>query len=206
MADLPPKTPMPIIQAIETQYNGRRFRSRLEARWAVFFDSLGLDWRYEMEGFTLPSGTRYLPDFWLPEVYLRFGDPGLWIEVKPTHGAVEVAYDTLSEFGCGYPRFAGGDDVLLDESPNRHRFIVLVGEVGIQGHGDGHLEYGPSFPDQYMAWFTCGDCSAVFMHYPGNDGSDICPRCDSPGCVSSSSPRLRAAVTAALSARFDRRG
>ena len=29
-----------MIKAIETVYNGYRFRSRLEARWAVFFDAL----------------------------------------------------------------------------------------------------------------------------------------------------------------------
>ena len=49
-------------RAIETRYKGYRFRSRLEARWAVFFDALGLKWEYEPEGFELPSG-RYLPDF-----------------------------------------------------------------------------------------------------------------------------------------------
>lgn len=43
------------IKAIETQYKGYRFRSRLEARWA---------------------GVRYLPDFWLPEA-------NVWLEVKP---------------------------------------------------------------------------------------------------------------------------
>ncbi len=49
-------------RAIETRYKGYRFRSRLEARWAVFFDALGLTWEYEPEGFELKSG-RYLPDF-----------------------------------------------------------------------------------------------------------------------------------------------
>ena len=62
------------IKAIETVYRGYRFRSRLEARWAVFFDAMGIAWDYEKEGFELPSG-RYLPDFWLP-------DFGLWFEVK----------------------------------------------------------------------------------------------------------------------------
>ena len=51
------------IKAIETIYNGYRFRSRLEARWAVFFDALGVDYEYEPEGFNLPNGGRYLPDF-----------------------------------------------------------------------------------------------------------------------------------------------
>ena len=42
---------MTTIKPIETVYNGYRFRSRLEARWAVFFDALGItykidnDWR-----------------------------------------------------------------------------------------------------------------------------------------------------------------
>ena len=59
------------IKAIETEYGGCRFRSRLEARWAVFFDTLGVRWEYEPEGFEIPRGdettTRYLPDFWLPD-------------------------------------------------------------------------------------------------------------------------------------------
>lgn len=66
------------IKAIETQYAGCRFRSRLEARWAVFFDTLGVQWEYEPQGFDLPSGP-YLPDFWLPD----YG----WWEVKGTESA-----------------------------------------------------------------------------------------------------------------------
>lgn len=57
--------PVLIIKAIETIYNGHKFRSRLEARYAVFMDNLGIDWVYEYEGYKLPSGC-YLPDFWLP--------------------------------------------------------------------------------------------------------------------------------------------
>src|ERR1022692_1636793 len=32
-----------------TQYNGYRFRSRLEARWAVFFNALHIKYVYEKE-------------------------------------------------------------------------------------------------------------------------------------------------------------
>ena len=39
------------IKAIETVYNGYRFRSRLEARWAVFFEAAGIEYEYEPEGF-----------------------------------------------------------------------------------------------------------------------------------------------------------
>lgn len=54
------------ISPIETRYAGCRFRSRLEARWGVFLDTLGIAWEYEAQGFRLPSGARYLPDFKLP--------------------------------------------------------------------------------------------------------------------------------------------
>lgn len=64
------------VRAITTRYKGYSFRSRLEARWAVFFDHLGIKWEYEPEGFELGNGLRYLPDFWLP-------DWQLWVEVKP---------------------------------------------------------------------------------------------------------------------------
>lgn len=56
-----------MIQAIETVYNGYRFRSRLEARWAVFFDAAGIEYQYEPEGYKLSNGKIYLPDFYLPD-------------------------------------------------------------------------------------------------------------------------------------------
>jgi hypothetical protein len=75
----------PTIKAIETVAYGRRFRSRLEARCAVFLTELGLSWEYESEGFDLPSG-RYLPDFkvWDKTQYSGF----YWIECKPTQPVV----------------------------------------------------------------------------------------------------------------------
>jgi hypothetical protein len=64
-----------MIKAIETRYNGYRFRSRLEARWAVFFDELNMPYEYEKEGFIFGDGQRYLPDFWLPSL-------NIWMEIK----------------------------------------------------------------------------------------------------------------------------
>lgn len=62
------------IKPIETSYNGYRFRSRLEARWAVFFRSVGLEYQYEPEGFEMDN-IRYLPDFYLPSL-------DRWFEIK----------------------------------------------------------------------------------------------------------------------------
>jgi hypothetical protein len=63
---------------IDTLYRGYRFRSRLEARWAVFLDALGWAWAYEVEGYTLPSG-RYLPDFLVRPA----GTQPFFLEIKP---------------------------------------------------------------------------------------------------------------------------
>ena len=69
------------IKAIQTEYKGYLFRSRLEARWAVFFDACGVEWEYEPEGYDLGDGVRYLPDFLLHGVDGRVaGD--LYVEVK----------------------------------------------------------------------------------------------------------------------------
>lgn len=56
-----------MVKAIDTEYNGYKFRSRLEARWAVFFDAVGCKYEYEVEGYELEDGVKYLPDFYLPE-------------------------------------------------------------------------------------------------------------------------------------------
>lgn len=60
------------MKAIQTEYKGYLFRSRLEARWAVFFDACGIEWEYEPEGLVLSDGTHYLPDFYLPDFHCCF--------------------------------------------------------------------------------------------------------------------------------------
>jgi hypothetical protein len=91
---------MSIIKAIETKYGGYKFRSRLEARWAVFFDALNVEWEYEKEGFDI-AGVRYLPDFWLPSVKM-------WAEVKP-----EAHFDRASKNLCVQLGNLSGFDVLM---------------------------------------------------------------------------------------------
>ena len=84
------------IKAIETVYKGYRFRSRLEARWAVFFDALGVKWEYEKEGFDLGEAGWYLPDFWLPGL-------NLWFEIKPFDSEPNPEWlDLITKFrDCG---------------------------------------------------------------------------------------------------------
>lgn len=68
------------IQAIETLYAGCRFRSRTEARWAVFFDAREWPWEYEPQGYELASG-RYLPDFRV--TIAKASVTAVFFEVKP---------------------------------------------------------------------------------------------------------------------------
>ncbi len=72
--------------AIPTEYKGYKFRSRLEARWAVFLDALGVKWEYESEGYYLGDGIYYLPDFRLHNVSINHGHRSrnctIYLEVK----------------------------------------------------------------------------------------------------------------------------
>lgn len=63
------------MKILPSKFNGIVFRSRTEARWAVLFEALSLDWNYEPEGHGL-SSRGYLPDFYLPQFQMYF-------EVKP---------------------------------------------------------------------------------------------------------------------------
>lgn len=80
------------MQAIETAYKGRLFRSRLEARWAVFFDALKIQWQYEPEGYKLSDGTCYLPDFKIttPQGQTR------WFEIKPLGTSGDSKFELFS--------------------------------------------------------------------------------------------------------------
>jgi hypothetical protein len=106
------------VKPIETRYAGCRFRSRLEARWAVFFDHMGIRWEYEPQGFelthrlSLEAGTfYYLPDFWLPEL-------SLWAEVKGSLTDAEClrlldAAAALSSNGGSGCHDSGGNDLVV---------------------------------------------------------------------------------------------
>lgn len=102
-------------KAIETNYRGMHFRSRLEARWAIAFDSLKIPFEYEFEGFELPSG-RYLPDF-------DIGPGKLYFEVKgepPTMNEIRL--------GC--------------ELAEMHRTTVLIAYSGFNWD-EGTRVYSP---------------------------------------------------------------
>ena len=68
------------LKAWPTPYKGFNFRSRMEARWAVLLDLLGIEAVYEMEKLDIDVGVN-IPDFYLPRY-------SFWIEVGPGDMAI----------------------------------------------------------------------------------------------------------------------
>lgn len=195
------------MKAIETKYKGYRFRSRLEARWAVLFDYLAIPWEYEKEGFDLGAAGYYLPDFWLPTTYDRIGNAGIWAEIKgqnPTESETERC-----------------EALALH---TRHSVVMLVGSpmtysegsCGMPAGEDGHYQWtyydddarntdGGASPegigwDNYMRLHWCSTCRVAKFEFD-NDYTN-CPECRQ----SSNTPQHSAidgAVNAARSARFE---
>lgn len=82
----------PAIQALPTIYKGHEFRSRLEARWAIFFDCMGWKWEYEPEAVQTRHGG-YLVDFKMHGFE--------YAEIKPTEFSqeeTEKAIDACAQF------------------------------------------------------------------------------------------------------------
>lgn len=94
------------VNSIRTLYHGVEFRSRTEARWAVYFDLCGCRWEYEPEGYSveLPDGNvKYLPDFYVHNVkYRNQHHDGLIVEVK----GVMDDYDLLKILSFSRPTCA----------------------------------------------------------------------------------------------------
>lgn len=186
------------IQAIPTAYNGYKFRSRLEARWAIVMDCLSIKYQYEPEGYQQGS-LRYLPDFYLPEIRA-------FLEVKPT---VELALSDSSREKCS---------MLSKLKP----VLLFAGECGPPKYSEtdwhtvknaafiftrGVLEYhtdGESYhPSQVFTFVCCPVCSKSGLSRKGSlyhlDGD-----CDYHyilnGCRSF---QMQAAFALARRARFD---
>jgi hypothetical protein len=98
-----------MVAAIETRFNGCLFRSRLEARWSIFFESAGIGWDYEPT-FIEVKGPRP-PLRWLPDFRL---DDNRWVEVKGTMTDQDaIRYISLAYFVGGSGHRPDGNDVVF---------------------------------------------------------------------------------------------
>jgi hypothetical protein len=92
--------------AIETLFHGIYYKSREEAKWAVFFWSLGIPYKYEAEGYPLRNELKYLPDFYLP-------DQDCFIEIKNETSDLRLMQDHTALEKASYLNEKTGKDVFL---------------------------------------------------------------------------------------------
>lgn len=135
---------MPFIKAIETVYKGYKFRSRLEARWAIFFDTLGIEWEFEKEGYVLSTGQKYLPDFFLPK-------SKTFVEVKgelPNLKYIEMMKRFSSEINGPVMLVVGlpsNQDIILYAFNNEGNGTVELTHISIYGSVDGEIIFHTYF-------------------------------------------------------------
>jgi hypothetical protein len=167
------------LRPIETHYKGYRFRSRLEARWAVFFDAAGIEYQYEHEGFII-GGRRYLPDFWLPQLKT-------FVEIKPTEEAAEQVKPLLHALTAS----RGDRGILIVGPPNLFEPPHITGV-------DRHRWWNPA------EWLQCPFCDCVSVAIPHAPRCTSCPPVGRvliwPGMPS---PRVDYAMEAGQQARFE---
>jgi len=108
------------IKAKPTYYNNRLYRSRLEARWAAYFDLAG--WDYEYEPMEINGRN---PDFIISCKSKSYDTSSIIVEVKPreylTKEYMEKAYNDYSK----YPAHG----LFLTESPfNFNDRNIVIGQ------------------------------------------------------------------------------
>ncbi|WP_157638678.1 hypothetical protein [Burkholderia ubonensis] len=176
------------IRAIETKYRGYRFRSRIEARWAVFFDTAGIKWDYEPEGYVV-NGQSYLPDFFLPEL-------GCYFEVK---GAPDYDVKFFRTFAAEI-----GRPVVVAEGPipdpedytcGDHIGLQVLNPPDVGREDDDDLAWG--YKDMFLRCTACDRIEIMNEVY-----STIKDNC-SCGEKHSRLMPLSDALDAARSARFE---
>ncbi len=125
-----------MVKAIQTKYNGFNFRSRLEARWARFFDLVGIKYEYELEGFEIPKPGgeghwKYLPDFFLPQTET-------WVEVKGSLSDVTDDYLEMLAMALDFQGYLPG----VHESIGSGRGLLWLGPIPTEfryGYSPAHL-------------------------------------------------------------------
>lgn len=158
------------MKAIETVFNGHKFRSRLEARWAVFFNELGIEYLYESEGYEFDDKTKYLPDFFLPRISTSASAiGGLWLEVKPLNNIDADSIKKIIKL-CNMTQHAG---IIVAGDPFEN-VLLATGKSNAAEDGG--------------AWWICGEVGSFEISDPAEfgilDGPYIfclCPWCGKIG-------------------------
>lgn len=129
------------LTPIPTVFRGYRFRSRLEARWAVFFHTLNLRWVYEPEAFRSGPGA-YLPDFLV--------GTRSWVEVKPDRSLTVAEVGKAVRFAADLGD-AGSVFIFKGQPWPREYAVAMV-------RGDQVMETN-------LEWCHCPLCDSVGLNF-----------------------------------------
>lgn len=186
-------------------YQGRGFTTATEARWAAFFDALGVRWEYGTGGLGLERAGWCGGLFWLPKL-------NAWVEARPWPEGLQAG-----EFWPRHLAWAQGPDGGL-LFPEYARLFVICGaprlltpeprslKEGAAMPAERHGQFGPR-PVAYEAFAAeqpgylfceCPCCGAVGIELDGR-ADLLCECCAATGQVVKNplSPRLVAAYRAA---------
>lgn len=189
-----------MIKAIETEYKGYRFRSRMEARWAVFMDAASIRWVYEPDAYDLGNGTCYLPDFYLPQqdAFLEVKNPTAPKEEFEKVGKMAVAAKKLAYVFTSPPKLPDWEDY-DGEGAIAYFYEQASGEPFPEEEGG----YGS---DSHYLWCQCPECGRMDLQFDGRADRIAC------NCTKSAhgdkgynydSPRLKGAYKTAAMHRFE---
>lgn len=136
--------------AIPTLYRGVQYRSRLEARWATFFDLLG--WKHQYEPYDLAG--------WIPD-FVIFGANPVLVEIKPVF---ELPPDIVAEIDRAYPycpeQSGHCEEECCDHAPQEA--LILGASV----------RTGPEWPAATLGWLrdaNMGWGEAVISRWAGDE-------------------------------------
>lgn len=140
------------IAAIPTEYKGRRYRSRLEAKWAAFFDLCG--WSFEYEPYDLGA--------WSPDFLINVRGNEVLVEVKPV---TEIDVPTIYKMHTAAERSGFKGDLMLvgssifgspvEEIRGQYPYVGwLCSSEAPESPPRGRERSGLSPEMQMMPWFT----------------------------------------------------
>jgi hypothetical protein len=188
----------------------RRF---VEARWAFFFDTLGIRYRYEPKRFWLQPDLSYLPDFWLVDhrcfIEIKGEKPEqrekMRLLAQKTHVNVYTFFGDVGVPGPARGAFVDyGDDYYLEISaiPNPIRIRYPLSSPGLLPAGPFRLNAYGHWGKDY-GWCECQQCGMVALATTNPTIGFQCA-CPLPLLAphTMNSPRMIAAYRAANQYRF----
>jgi hypothetical protein len=166
-----------------TIYNGQKYKSELEAKWARFFDILLIKFEYEPKDIDLPGIGIYRCDFRLP-------DQDCWVEIKGER-----------------PKKQEIDKALGLAIKDQHPVLMFCGDIHPMIRAHMAYPFVPRLKDRWspdsFTWAQCIKCGYIDLIECEAAYPPRCRSCDQWTFCGPESNDLVKAYTQAANCRFD---